>query len=184
MSVFPGQCPPPLVLCGPGAPQRRPGADRGFSAPGQGQEGQWVSYAARQPGHTSPALAAFATKNSPSHRARLLPLQPGCCFSGWSLLATVLCVRSTVTLAAAGPYLTQAGAQGVSCSVAVTMWTHGGFLESPHRAPPTPLQSLCLISSSPSLTLPPPHTHTHTLPLPRTLWSLTLQGPGMSQNVS
>lgn len=132
LSVFPGQFSPPSVLCGPGAPRRRPGADGGLSAPGQGQEGQWVSYAARQPGHTSPALAAFATKNSPSHRALLLSLQPGCCFSGWGLLATVLCVQSTVTLAATGPYLTQAGVHGVSCSVAVTVWTHGGFLESPH----------------------------------------------------
>lgn len=48
------------------APAGRARADGGLSAPGPGQAGQWVSYAARQQGHTSPALAALAAKNSPS----------------------------------------------------------------------------------------------------------------------
>lgn len=39
----------------------------------QGQTGQWVCYAARQQGHTSPAPAAETAKNNPSHGACLAP---------------------------------------------------------------------------------------------------------------
>lgn len=53
---------------------RRPRSrQRGLPAARQGQGGQWVSFAARQQGHTSPAPAASTAKNSPSHRACLAP---------------------------------------------------------------------------------------------------------------
>lgn len=128
----------------------RAGADRGLSARAQGRAGQWVSYAARQQGRTSPAPAASPAKNSPSHRARLCPRQPGCCFSGRACWLLGLCVLKTVSLTARGPSSPGLGGWGrLLLSLSQERW---GFLErlpsspSPLPAPPslalfTPLHS-------------------------------------------
>lgn len=115
-------------------------------------------------------IAASPAKNSPSHRACLCPSSQDVVFPGGASWLLVLCVLNTVSLTARGP-----GAMEEAAPVAVPTWTSGGLLQSPHLwEPPTFIWSLPL----PSLAL-----LTHTLPLQRTLRSLILQGPGVSQNV-
>lgn len=120
----------------------------------QGQTGQWVSYAARQQGHTSPVccLPPSAAKNSPSFGALLLPQQPGCCFSGWGPLAPGALCSQTVSLAARAPSSPEWGRLLLSPS---QTWTDGRLLQSPYQ-----LQASYLSQS------PTPHPVLSVLPPP------------------
>lgn len=165
--MFPGQPPPPGVVCDSGAPQGGPCLESRGRQRAQGRVGQWVSYAASRQGHTSPALAASPAKNNPSHRACWCPRSQDVVFPGGACWLLGLCVLNTVSLTAKGPNSPGLGRMGEAAPVAVTTWTNGSLPPFPEPLPP------------PTLACPTPHT-----PLTENPRVPDPAGSGMSRNVS